>query len=160
MHDHSISIFVLSLLSSLYSLYVYISFFFLCVKESAELQLGRSANYQTTSNGDDNKKTQTSNTGTEKQQRGTNKHLKSRDSSVHGWGGGGGFGDGVGWGMTVADGWRQLSSTARVAPWSHSGGARYVTEPKHATRSVCVCVCAYDMKRWLTALWDQELRTL
>lgn len=90
---------------------------------------------QVNSNSDDNKKTQTSNTGTEKQQRGTNKHLKSRDSSVHGEGGR------VGEGMTVADGWRQLSSTARVAPWSHSGGARYVTEPKHATRSVCVCVC-------------------
>lgn len=39
---------------------------------------------------------------------------------------------------------------------------RYVTKLKHTTRRVCVCMCvsAYDMKRWLTALWDQELRTL
>lgn len=41
------------------------------------------------------------------------------------------------------DGRRHLSSTARVAPWSHSGGARYVTKlkntPPGARVSVCVC---------------------
>ena len=47
-----------------------------------------------------------------------------------GEGGGGGGGEGISGGFffffkdsTVADGWRQLSSTARVAPWSHSSGA-------------------------------------
>lgn len=79
-------------------------------------------------------------------ERGTNKHLKRRDSLVHGgvgagveggghWEEGGGLRyDCRGWMETIKQ--HSKGGTVVTQRW-----CRYVTKPKHTTRRACVCVC-------------------
>lgn len=138
-------IFVLSFTSSLY----FFPFFFfisfpVCEGEcrTPAWQIGKLPNDKVNSNSDDNKKTQTSNTGTEKQQREVQINISrvgtrwytGREIDFKGERGGGGLRyDCRGWMETIKQ--HSKGGTVVTQQW-----CRYVTKPKHTTRRACVCI--------------------
>lgn len=120
-------------------------FFFFCVRgrvQNSSLADRQITKRQVNSNSDDNEKTQTSNTGTEKQQREVQINISRAGIRWYTEEEEGRYRSGVEGEVqdtTVVDGWRQLSSTARVAPWSHSSGADML-QSLNTPPGVRVCV--------------------
>lgn len=91
---------------------------------------------QVNSNSDNNEKTQTSNTGTEKQQRGVQINISRAGTQYTDGDIGGGWClryNCCGWMETIKQ--HSEGGAAVTQQW-----CRYVTKPKHTTRRVCVCV--------------------